>query len=285
MKITRAMEMIAASRVNRAQQRAKAAVPYQEELIRAVGAVAGHTSEAHPLTRESKNPVRSAVLVMAGDQGLAGAFNSNVCRAGEGLIKKLQGEGKQVKLFTEGKHAGEYFEFRGHDVEARWDGYSSKPRYRDAKAIGIRLIKEFLTPVEDGGVDELHLVFTMFNSMVSQQVRVTRLLPLQIVDYSEYVDVAAEADAESFDEYTFEPDPDTVLNRLLPMYVISRIRFSLMESAASELAGRQQAMHSATDNAKQLIDQLTRDANQARQAEITQEINEIVGGAGALAAS
>ncbi|MCL2783434.1 MAG: F0F1 ATP synthase subunit gamma, partial [Propionibacteriaceae bacterium] len=196
--------------------------------------------------------------------------------------------------YTCGKKAHDYFSYRDVAIERYWEGFSFRPRYADAKEIGECLISEFLRPTADGGVDELHLVFTRFKSLVSQQTQIVRLLPLVVVqgDSDDPIGEAVDGEATQHDaetrraaaEYFFEPSASIVLDRLLPLYIINRLRFALMEAAASELAARQQAMHSATDNAKQLIDTLTRDANQARQAEITQEINEIVGGAGALTA-
>lgn len=277
MKITKAMELIAASRVMKAQQRAKRAVPYNDELVRAVSTVVSHTDADHPLTVEAENPTRAAVLLIASDRGLAGAYSHNVIRKAEGLIEKLQAEGKTVELFTTGSKTADYFAFRDIPVERGWTGFSDHPTYADAKEIGQRMIDEFLTPTEEGGVDELHLVFTRFRSMISQQTQIVRMLPLEVVESEE------ESATGLVEYYNFEPNANVVLDALMPMYIITQVHFALMAASASELAARQQAMHSATDNAKQLIDQLTRDANQARQAEITQEINEIVGGAGALA--
>jgi F-type H+-transporting ATPase subunit gamma len=280
MKITKAMELIAASRVTRAQNRARQAVPYNDELVAAVSEVAAHTDAKHPLTTEPVTTTRAAVLIIAADRGLAGAYNANVIRVGEGLIAHLHEAGKEVEVFTCGRKAADYFEFRGREVQQAWMGFSERPTYKDARTIGERMIAEFLTPTAQGGVDELHVVYTRFKSLVSQQTEIVRLLPLEVVRQEIPKPSAHEIVP---DDFHYEPNARVVLDRLLPLYIINRIRFALMEAAASELAARQQAMHSATDNAKQLIDSLTRDANQARQAEITQEINEIVGGAGALA--
>jgi len=251
------------------------------------------------LTSEKPDALRAAVLVVSSDRGLAGAYNANITRLAESLISRLKGDGKEIDLYTSGRKAEEYFTYRHVDVVQSWEGFSERPHYENAKEIGDTLIAQFLRPTAEGGVDELHLVFTRFRSLVSQQAQIVRLLPLHVVE-----EAAGATDAESAavvmggDDpsagaepghlaqtgYSFEPNAATVLNTLLPLYVINQIRFALTEAAASELAARQQAMHSATDNAKQLIDSLTRDANQARQAVITQEINEIVGGAGALSA-
>ena len=298
MKITRAMELIAASRVARAQQRARQAVPYHQELVQAVADLAAHSNTKHPLTSEKPDALRAAVLVVSSDRGLAGAYNSNITRMAEGLLARLKEEGKQVDLYTSGRKAEEYFTYRHVDIVQSWDGFSERPRYEHAKEIGEALIAQFLRPTHEGGVDELHLVFTRFRSLVSQQARIVRLLPLHLVRAdaaSEAESASVVADVETVEQessetrlaetsYSFEPNAETVLDTLLPLYIINQIRFALTEAAASELASRQQAMHSATDNARQLIDSLTRDANQARQAVITQEINEIVGGAGALTA-
>ena len=275
MKITKAMELIAASRVVKAQNRAKAMVHYNDELVAAVSAVAANTTEKHPLTTERINPRRAGVLIVSADRGLAGAYNANVIRFGEGLIQRLRDAGEEVDIYVTGRRGIEYFNFRGVAVERSWSGFSERPTYKDAKEIGSYLIDEFLRADENGGVDELHVVYTRFKSLVSQQTQIVRLLPLEVVQ--------GEADTGLHQDYDYEPDAETVLDALLPLYIINRIHFALAESAASELAARQQAMHSATDNAKQLTARLTRDANQARQAAITQEINEIVGGAGALA--
>jgi len=301
MKITRAMELIAASRVSRAQQRARQAVPYHQELVQAVADLAAHSDTKHPLTSEKPDALRAAVLVVSSDRGLAGAYNSNITRMAEGLLARLKAEGKQVDLYTSGRKAEEYFTYRHVDIVQSWDGFSERPHYEHAKEIGETLIAQFLRPTHEGGVDELHLVFTRFRSLVSQQARIVRLLPLHLVKADAASDAesatvvagvatTAQEEQESSETrlaetaYSFEPNAETVLDTLLPLYIINQIRFALTEAAASELASRQQAMHSATDNARQLIDSLTRDANQARQAVITQEINEIVGGAGALTA-
>ena len=290
MKITKAMELIAASRVNRAELKAQSAREYTLELHRAVNAVATFAQVEHPLTREHRERKRSAVLVISSDRGLAGAYPGNVSRAAEGLIDLLESKGITVQLFTVGKKAMEHFAFRGVPVEQSWYGFGEAPHYEHAREIGQVLMQRFLTHQDEGGVAELHVVYTQFNSLVSQRVRIVRLLPLQVVEADQ--DEGAEElgpDLSSPEglvpDYAFEPDAETVLNALLPMYIIDSIKFMLRQSAASELASRQQAMHSATDNAQELIRELTRQANQARQAEITQEINEIVGGAGALSAS
>jgi F-type H+-transporting ATPase subunit gamma len=276
-KITRAMELIAASRVVKAQRRAQAAAPYARELTRAVSAVATFSNVEHPLTTEKENPRRAAMLLITSDRGLAGAFSSSVIKEGEQLTRLLTDGGKEVVPYLSGRKAIAFYTFRKRPVAAQWDGFSDAPTYANAREITDALIGAFLAESDDG-VDEIHLVYTRFVSMLTQRVDVIRLLPLEVVEGTE----APEQD-ELLPLYDFEPDAETVLNELLPLYVASRIQYCLLQSAASELASRQRAMKSATDNAQQLIERLTREANQARQAEITQEISEIVGGASALA--
>jgi F-type H+-transporting ATPase subunit gamma len=277
-KITRAMELIAASRIIKAQQRAAAATPYARELTRAVSAVATFSNVDHPLTTEPENPQRAAVLLITSDRGLAGAYSSSVIKEGERLTQLLRDGGREVVPYISGRKAAAYYGFRRRPVAASWDGFSDAPTYRHAREIADALIAAFLTPVEEGGVDEIHVVYTRFVSMLTQRAEVIRMLPLEVVEGTE----PPEPD-ELLPLYEFEPDAATVLDELLPLYVASRIQYCLLQSAASELASRQKAMKSATDNAQQLIERLTREANQARQAEITQEISEIVGGASALA--
>ncbi|CAN5269885.1 F0F1 ATP synthase subunit gamma [soil metagenome] len=279
-KITRAMELIAASRIIKAQQAAAAAAPYARELTRAVSAVATFSNVDHPLTTEAEAPKRAAILIITSDRGLAGAYSSSVLKEAERLVEKLQGEGKEVDLYTSGRKALQYFNFRRRAVVESWSGYSDKPHYDNAREMGNVLVEAFNaeTDVDERGVDELHLVFTRFKSMLIQEPEVIRLLPLEVVEGTE-----APEEGDVLPLYEFEPSAHEVLDALLPRYVYSRIYFALLQAAASELAARQRAMKSATDNAQDLIDTYTRTANQARQAGITQEISEIVGGANALA--
>ncbi|WZH52972.1 MAG: F0F1 ATP synthase subunit gamma [Nocardioides alkalitolerans] len=282
-KITRAMELIAASRIIKAQQRAQAAAPYARELTRAVSAVATFSNVDHPLTTEPENPTRAAVLIVTSDRGLAGAYSSSVLKEAERLIERLRGEGKKVDAFISGRKGEAYFKFRQRPIARAWTGYSDQPSYDDARAIGQALISAFLTEtgevVDDiTGVDEVHVVFTRFKSMLVQEPQAMRLLPLEVVEGTE-----APAKDELLPLYEFEPSGTEVLDTLLPKYVQSRIFFALLQAAASELAARQKAMKSATDNADELIKKYKRIANQARQAGITQEISEIVGGVNALA--
>jgi F-type H+-transporting ATPase subunit gamma len=277
-KVTRAMELIAASRIIKAQQRAKSAAPYARELTRAVSAVATFSNVDHPLTTEAENPTRAAVLLITSDRGLAGAYSSSVIKEGEQLNQMLRQANKEALPFLTGRKAIAFYGFRRRTVAAKWEGFSDAPTYAHAREIADALIAAFRTPTEEGGVDEIHLVFTRFVSMLTQRVEVIRMLPLEVVEGEE-----PPPSDEILPLYDFEPDAETVLDELLPLYVASRIHYCLLQGAASELASRQKAMKSATDNAQQLIERLTREANQARQAEITQEISEIVGGASALA--
>ena len=275
-KITRAMELIAASRIIKAQQRAQSAAPYARELTRAVSAVATYSNVDHPLTREPEESKRAAVLIVTSDRGLAGAYSSSVLKEAERLAEKLRGEGKEIDTYIAGRKGEAYYKFRGRPVVKSWSGFSDQPSFEAAHEIGQTLINAFLD--EDGGVDEVHVVFTRFKSMLVQEPTDVRLLPLEVVEGE-----SKPVSAEVLPLYEFEPSPEAVLDGLLPQYVQSRIFFALLQAAASELAARQKAMKSATDNADELIKKYTRIANQARQAGITQEISEIVGGVNALA--
>ena len=287
-KITRAMELIAASRIIKAQQRAQAAAPYARELTRAVSAVATYSNVDHPLTTEPENPTRAAILVVTSDRGLAGAYSSSVIKEAERLAELLRGEGKEVDTYISGRKGVGYFKFRQRPIAAEWSGFSDQPTYDVAREIGDTLIEAFLAgTTEEGaeaagedikGVDEVHVVYTRFRSMLVQEPTAVRLLPLEVVEGEERPDAE-----DVLPLYEFEPSAAEVLDGLLPRYVKSRIFFALLQAAASELAARQRAMKAATDNAEELIKKYTRLANQARQAGITQEISEIVGGVNALA--
>ncbi|HSE56362.1 MAG TPA: F0F1 ATP synthase subunit gamma [Nocardioidaceae bacterium] len=281
-KITRAMELIAASRIVRAQQRVAASTPYAEEITRAVSACASFGNVDHPLTREkvevNGRAPRAALLLITSDRGLAGAYSSNAIKAGEQLTELLRTEGKTVVPYLVGRKAVGFYRFRNRPVAGEWTGFSENPQYLDAKAVADALITAFLTEGEEG-VDEIHVVSTQFVNMVTQRPVVRRLLPLEVEETTE------EPVGGAFPLYDFEPSPEGVLDALLPRYVESRIFNALLQSAASEQAARRRAMKSATDNAEELIKSYTRAANAARQAEITQEISEIVGGADALAAA
>ncbi len=277
-KITRAMELIASSRIIKAQQAAARALPFTRELNRAVSAVAAYSRAEHPLTSDSVDPKRIAIFFITSDRGMNGAYSSNVIKAVASFVQRLREEGKEPVRYIVGRKGIGYVQFRGLPIEASWDGFSDSPSFEHAVEIGDRLVADFLRPTEEGGVDEIWAVYTRMDSMISQSPRVRRLLPLEVVE-----GVHEPGQGELVPEYWFEPDPETVLDALLPVYLRSRIWFYLLQSAASQLASQQRAMKSATDNAQQLIERLTREANQARQAEITQEISEIVGGASALA--
>lgn len=278
-KITRAMELIAASRIVKAQQYAAAATPYARELTRAVSAVATFSDIDHPLTTEKENPKRAAVLVIASDRGLAGAYSSSVLKEAERLTERLTDEGKEVDFYVTGRKSEAYFKFRQRDFVTSWTGFSDRPEYGHAREIGQVLVGAFNAEEgEEHAVDELHIVFTRFRSMLTQEPDVIRLLPLEVVEGEE-----PPATDDLLPLYEFEPSAHEVLDALLPRYVGSRIYYCLLQAAASELAARQKAMKAATDNAEDLIQKYTRIANQARQAGITQEISEIVGGANALA--
>jgi F-type H+-transporting ATPase subunit gamma len=277
-KLTRAMELIAASRIVKAQQRAQAAGPYARELTRAVSAVATFSNVDHPLTTEKPNPKRAAVLLITSDRGQAGAYSSSVIREGERLNQMLREDGKEIVPYLSGRKGIAYFTFRQREVAQSWSGDSDAPSFARAREIADALIESFLTPTEEGGVDEIHIVFTRFVSMLTQKPDVIRLLPLEVVEGEE-----APAADDVLPLYEFEPSAEDVLDGLLPKYVASRIHYCMLQAAASELASRQRAMKSATDNAQDLIERLTREYNQVRQSAITQEISEIVGGANALA--
>lgn len=298
-KITRAMELIAASRIIKAQQRAQAAAPYARELTRAVSAVATYSNVDHPLTKVEEDPKRAAVLIVTSDRGLAGAYSSSVLKEAERLLERLREEGKEVDAYIAGRKGEAYFTFRNRPIVRAWTGFSDQPSYDVASEIGHALIDSFLTgqgeEAGDGqGVDEVHVVYTRFRSMLTQEPTAVRLLPLEVVEAADgQVDGRVDGRGDGRGEepastdvlplYEFEPSPEAVLDGLLPQYVQSRIFFALLQAAASELAARQKAMKSATDNADELIKKYTRIANQARQAGITQEISEIVGGVNALA--
>ena len=279
-KITRAMELIAASRVVKARQRVHDHTPYARALTQAVSAVATFSNVDHPLTTEHPVVRRAAMLVITSDRGLAGAYSSSVLKESEKLAEKLREEGKEVIPYLVGRKAVGFYKFRRREYAQEWSGFSDSPTFEIAREIGARITQDFIKDYDAAGVDEVHVVFTRFISMVTQDPEVIRLLPLEVVEGTE-----PPAPDEVLQLYTFEPNAEQVLDALLPKYVTERLFNALLQSAASELAARQRAMKSATDNAEELIRKYTRQANQARQAEITQEISEIVGGADALASA
>jgi len=290
-KITRAMELIATTRIAKAQQRVQAAQPYAREITRALSSLAASASLDHPLLVERENPKRAAVLVVTSDRGLAGGYTSNAVRAAEELQSLLRSEGKEPLLYVIGRKGIGYYSFRKRPVVQTWSGFSEQPTAGDARDVAAALIKAFSAGVDDEGddagadgifgVDEIHLVHTRFVSMLVQEATANRIAPL-VVEEVDFAEDESSKVSEQQPSYEFEPDPETLLDALLPTYVTSRIYAALLESAASESAARRRAMKAATDNADELIRGLTRDVNQARQAQITQEISEIVGGADAL---
>ncbi|MFF8677098.1 F0F1 ATP synthase subunit gamma [Streptomyces sp. NPDC015140] len=278
-KITKAMEMIAASRVVKAQRKVAASSPYAQELTRAVTAVGTGSNTKHPLTTEAANPTRAAVLLLTSDRGLAGAFNSNAIKAAERLTERLEREGREVDTYIVGRRGLAHYNFRERKVAESFSGFTDQPSYADAKKVAAPLIEAIEKETAEGGVDEIHIVYTEFVSMMTQTAVDPRLLPLSLEEVAQ----ESKAKDEILPLYDFEPSAEDVLDALLPRYVESRIYNALLQSAASKHAATRRAMKSATDNAGELINTLSRLANAARQAEITQEISEIVGGASALA--
>jgi F-type H+-transporting ATPase subunit gamma len=280
-KITKAMELISASRIVKAQQRVAASTPYANELTRAVSAVASYSSVSHPLTTPSESPKRAAILVISADRGMAGAYSNNAIKEGEQLAAMIRERGLEVSNYLVGRKALNYYKFRNRNISGSWTGFSDNPTYENAKEVANALIEAFVadSQTDPAGVDEIHIIFTEFKSMLTQNALAKRMLPLEVVESD------APAPAGLLPMYEFEPNPAEVLNALLPRYIEARIFNAMLQSAASEHAARRRAMKSATDNADDLIKSLTRLANAARQAEITQEISEIVGGADALASA
>ncbi|PKV87919.1 F0F1 ATP synthase subunit gamma [Streptomyces sp. TLI_146] len=278
-KITKAMEMIAASRIVKAQRKVAASMPYATELTRAVTAVATGSNTKHALTTEVEAPTRAAVLLITSDRGLAGGYSSNAIKQADRLIERLRGEGKEVDSYIVGRKGVAYYGFRERKIADSWTGFTDSPAYADAKRVAAPLIEAIQTETAEGGVDELHIVYTEFVSMMTQNPVDNRMLPLSL----EAAQEESGAKGEILPLFDFEPSAEDVLDALLPRYVESRIYNALLQAAASEHAARRRAMKSATDNAGDLIKSLSRLANAARQAEITQEISEIVGGASAMA--
>ncbi len=277
-KITRAQELIASSRIIKAQQRVQAAEPYAREITWAVEAVVSRSSQIdHPLTTEAQNPARAGVLIMTSDRGFCGGYNTSVLREAQNLRALLEERGIEAVPFVAGRKGIIWHRFRQREMAGEWSGFSDTPRNANAAEITAALLEAYAKPASEGGIDEIYMVHTEFVSMLTQRPVTRRVLPLEIEETTE----APERGAVPL--YEFEPSPEDVLNALLPWYVESRIFHSLLDAAAAEIAARRRAMKSATDNANDLLDQLTLEANKARQAEITQEISEIVGGANALA--
>ena len=278
--ITRAQELIAASRIVKAQQRVRDTGPYARELTQAVEAVVSQSAHIdHPLTREPPDPQRAAILILTSDRGFAGGYNNNVLREADRLRGLLSEQGVEPVTYVSGNKGVTWHRFRGREITGDWTGFSEAPRQENAREITETLLDAFNRPADEGGVDEIHLVFTEFVSMLTQNAVIRRIIPLVIEETEE------EPAGGPLPLYEFEPSPQAVLDALLPWYVESRIYQALLEAAAAEIAARRRAMKSATDNANELLEQFTLEANKARQAEITQEISEIVGGANALAES
>ena len=273
-KITKAMELIAASRIVKAQQRVAESTPYADAITETVTIVASSSSTEHVLTTERENPGRVAVLVITSDRGLAGAYSSSALRAAEQLTVRLREEGMEPVPYVVGRKGVAYYRFRNREMVESWTGFSEQPKYENAKEIADTLIEAFLNGSDEGGIDEIHLVFTEFVNSVTQRPKAVRMLPLVVEETTD--------DEGPMPLYEFEPSPEGVLDALLPRYLESRVWNALLQSAASESASRRRAMKSASDNADELIKDLVRAANAARQAEITQEIMEIVGGVEAL---
>jgi F-type H+-transporting ATPase subunit gamma len=274
-KITRAQELIASSRIVKAQQRMRAAEPYARELTQAVEAVVSRSATLnHPMITEPETISKAAVLVLTSDGGFCGAYNANVLREAARL-RTRNDEGRiATDTYVAGRKGLAWHRFRQIPLAGEWSGFSSVPSYAAAEEIAVTLLDAY---EKDDGIDEIFLVSTEFVSMLTQRPAVRRLLPLQVEEKE------GERPTGQLPSYEFEPSPDQVLDALLPQYVASRIYYAMLEAAASELAARRRAMKAATDNANDLLDRLTREANNARQAEITQEISEIVGGSNALA--
>ena len=292
-KITKAMELIATSRISKAQARVDAARPYTEEITKVLSALASAaTTLDDPLLTERPNPKRVGVLVITSDKGLSGGYNSNALRAADELFSLFREQGKNPVLYVIGAKGVGYYRFRGREVTESWTGFSQVPRYENAREVGRTLVQAFNSGADDDGdgpgadgilgVDELHIVYTEFRSMLSQVPVAKRIAPLE-VEYASGDEPAAPKSDVIPSAYSFEPSADVLLSELLPKYINTRIYAALLESAASQLAAQRNAMKSASDNASDLVKTYTRLANQARQGQITQEISEIVGGANALA--
>lgn len=289
-KITKAMELVATSRIAKAQARVAASLPYSSAITVVLTALASNASISHPLLQSRESVRRAGVLVITSDRGLCGGYNGNVIRTAEQLIVRLRDEGKQVFLYVVGRKGVNYYRFRNREIQASWTGFSEQPTFADAREIGATLIEAFVAGADDTdehhgddgipGVDELHIVNTQFRSLMTQVPVANQLAPMQVVETE-----MDESAGGILPAYEFEPEPESLLDALLPKYINTRIYAALIDAAASESAARRRAMKAATDNADEMIRTLTREMNSTRQASITQEISEIVGGANALAAA
>jgi F-type H+-transporting ATPase subunit gamma len=293
-KITKAMELVATSRIAKAQERVAASRPYAAAITDVLTALASNANVDHPLLQPRERVRRAGVLVITSDRGLCGGYNANALRTTEQLIARLREDGKQVTLYVVGRKGVAYYRFRNRPIEASWTGFSEQPTFDDARVIGETLIAAFVAGADDVddpdsgahpggsdeviGVDELHIVHTQFRSLMTQTPQANFLAPMQVEEEEA-------GEHGPLPAYEFEPDADALLDALLPKYINTRIYAALIDAAASESAARRRAMKAATDNAEVMIRNLTREMNSARQAAITQEISEIVGGANALAAA
>ncbi|MCW2646351.1 MAG: synthase subunit gamma [Pseudonocardiales bacterium] len=292
-KITKAMELIAASRIAKAQARMKAARPYAEELTRALAALGKNASLEHPMLTGVESPQRAGILVVTSDRGLAGGYNANAIKQANALAARLRGEGRDIAWYVIGRKGVAYYRFRKVALSGSWTGFSEQPNFLDARD-STETVVQALTATSAGesngepGIDELYVVYTKFVNSVSQTPAAVQVSPVKsATDQSKNADDGDTGDDDTTDaaSYEFEPEPEELIGALLPRYISARIFSALLESATSESAARRRAMKSASDNATELIRTYTRLANQARQAEITQEISEIVGGADALASA
>lgn len=289
-KIFNAQEMIASSHIAKARDVALAAKPYSDAISDALAALVAHTHLDHPLVKkkDSTDNPRVAVLALTSDRGMAGPYTSNVLRETEDLLSRLDKQGKEPQLYVYGRRGASYYKYRNREVKATWEGHTDAPGVEVAEEISDTLLKAYMAPASQGGVSELYIVYTEFINMVSQKVRLLRMLPVEVVDKEiDMSDANAEEEVKEAPDltaplYSFEPSTAEVLDRILPKYVQSRIHECLLTAAASETASRQNAMHTATDNANSLVDDLTRKLNATRQASITQELTEIIASADAL---
>ena len=279
-KIFNAQEMIASSHIAKARDVALNAKPYSDAISDAVQALVQHTHIDHPIVKKRENGTRVAVLALTSYRGMAGAYTSSIIRETESLLARLDEQGKQTELYVYGRRGVSYYKYRNRDIAGTWEGNTDKPGVEVAEAISNALVDAYMKPDEEGGVSELYIVFTEFVNMVVQKVRVLRMLPVEVV--ADPSKVNNDLNAEASPLYSFEPSVDEVLDAILPKYIQSRIHECLLTAAASETANRQNAMHTATENARSLIDDLTRKLNASRQASITQELTEIIGSADAL---
>ena len=283
-KIFNAQEMIASSHIAKARDVALNAKPYTDAIFDAVQALVAHPHIAHPIVKKDEDNPRVAVLALTSDRGMAGPYTSSIIRETESLLARLDEKGKQPELYVYGRRGVTYYKYRNRDVAGTWEGDTDQPGVEVAESISKALLDAYMKPADQGGVSELYIVFTEFVNMVVQKVRVLRMLPVELVlpDQPDSGPVP-ESDADAATPlYAFEPSVDEVLDAILPKYIQSRIHECLLTAAASETASRQNAMHTATDNARSLIDDLTRKLNASRQASITQELTEIIGSADAL---